>query len=418
MINKLILKSEFSRNIVILMSGNIIAQALPLSVMPILTRIYTPEDFGVLALFVSITLVFGTISSARYELAIMSPEDDDDAICIASLSLIISTIFSLFLLLIILIFNNQIIVLLKNDELKNWLYICPLTVWMTGLFYILTYLNNRKKLYKDLAKSQVYKSIVMVSLQMSVGIIKSGASGLLIGQLASYFVSIYKLFTNIKQHYNITNLYYKSIFTYIVRYKKFPLYSLPGALLNVLSGNIVSLLLPTLFSLSTLGFYSLAHRALGVPSSLIGSSISNVFFQQATEEKNKTGKIINTFNSTIKKLIVISLVIFSIAYFVIEDIFTFAFGENWRIAGEYAKIMLPMFASTFIVSAISLTDTIMEKQQYYMYFNLALFLNALILLFYFSITDFNYFLMSLSISVSIIYFIYLLVNIKVAKAEW
>lgn len=418
MISKIKLKSEFSKNVLTLMTGTIIAQALPIIVTPILTRIYNPEDFGILALFVSITLIFGTIINGRYELAIMLPKSDDDAIGIAALALLISSIFSLLLLLIVVIFNEDIQLLFKNKELNFWLYIAPFTSWMTGLYYILTYLNNRKKLYNDLAKAQIYKSVVMVALQLVIGLIKKGSFGLLLGQVVSYFASIYRLFKNVKSFYDISVWKKKSLLSYLVRYKKFPLYSLPGALLNVISGNIVTLFLPTLFSLSTLGFYSLAQRALGAPSALIGSSISNVFFQHATDEKNKTGKMINAFSSTVKKLIFIAILVFGFAFFIIEDLFAFIFGESWRTAGVYAKIMIPMFGINFIVSAISLTDTIMEKQQYYMYFNIVLFLNAFLLLFYFKITNFDNFLISLSISVSIIYLVYLLVCLKVAKAEW
>jgi len=50
MINKLKLKSEFAKNVLTLMTGTTIAQAIPIAISPILTRIYTPEDFGVFAL--------------------------------------------------------------------------------------------------------------------------------------------------------------------------------------------------------------------------------------------------------------------------------------------------------------------------------------------------------------------------------
>jgi O-antigen/teichoic acid export membrane protein len=417
MLTKLKPKSEFSRNVLTLMTGTIVAQALPIVITPILTRLYTPEEFGVLALFVSVTLIFGTIINGRYELAIMLPKNDDDAIGIAALGLLIATVLSLFIAVIVVVFNNELIVLLKNKEIGFWLYIAPFTIWMTGLFYILTYLNNRKKLYNDLAKAQVYKSVAMVSLQLGIGFVKSGSLGLVVGQIASYFASTYRLFRNVHSSYDISSWKKQSLLSHLKRYKKFPLYSLPGALLNVGSGNLLSLVLPSIFSLSTLGFYSLAQRALGAPSALIGSSIAQVFFQHATEEKNKTGNIINTFDATVKKLFFISLPIFGFIFFTVEEIFAFAFGEIWREAGIYAKILTPMFAVNFIVSALTLTDTIMEKQQYYMYFNFFLFLNTLLIIFFFKSSSIEVFVTALSISVSILYLIYAIVSRKVAKAE-
>ncbi len=69
-------RSEFSRNVLTLMTGTTIAQAIPIAISPILTRIYTPEDFGMLALFIAITAIFGSIANGRYELATMLPKKD------------------------------------------------------------------------------------------------------------------------------------------------------------------------------------------------------------------------------------------------------------------------------------------------------------------------------------------------------
>lgn len=417
MLNKLSPKSEFSKSVLTLMSGTIVAQALPIIITPILTRLYTPAEFGILALFVSITIFLGTIVSGRYELAIMLPEKNEDALGIAALGMLITTSMSLMLILPFIIFNQELTILLKNKEIGFWLYFVPFVVWLIGLFNILTYLNNRQKLYSEIAKAQIYKSVAMVSVQLIIGFIQKGALGLVSGQIVSHISSTFRLMKSARKSYQINNWNNKPMKYYLFRYKKFPLYSLPGALLNTGSANLLSFVLPTLYSLSTLGFYSLAQRALGGPSALIGSSISQVFFQQATEEKNKTGKIINVFDSTLKKLIFICIPIFGIIYFVVEDIFAFAFGEQWREAGIYAKILTPMFAVNFIVSAISITDTIMEKQQYYLYFNFLLFLNMLLIVFFFKTAMIDVFITALSISTSILYILYTIVSRKVAKGN-
>ncbi len=186
MISKLKPKSEFGRNVLTLMTGTTIAQAIPIAITPILTRLYTPEEFGVLALFVSITILLGTVISGRYDLAIMMPERDEEAIGIAALGLIIATIISILLIFPVVIYNNGISSLLKNKEIGYWLYFVPLVVWMIGLFNILSYLNTRKKLYSDIAKAQIYKAVAMSSLQLTIGFVKSGAVGLISGQFLQH----------------------------------------------------------------------------------------------------------------------------------------------------------------------------------------------------------------------------------------
>lgn len=134
MLNKLSPKSEFSKSVLTLMSGTIVAQALPIIITPILTRLYTPAEFGILALFVSITIFLGTIVSGRYELAIMLPEKNEDALGIAALGMLITTSMSLMLILPFIIFNQELTILLKNKEIGFWLYFVPFVVWLIGLF--------------------------------------------------------------------------------------------------------------------------------------------------------------------------------------------------------------------------------------------------------------------------------------------
>ena len=88
MIQRLRPKSEFSRDVLTLMTGSTIAQAIPIAITPILTRLYMPEDFGVLALFVAVTAILGSIANGCYEFAIMLPEQDEDSINIAALGLL------------------------------------------------------------------------------------------------------------------------------------------------------------------------------------------------------------------------------------------------------------------------------------------------------------------------------------------
>ena len=108
-----LLKSEFNRNVLTLMTGTTIAQAIPIAITPILTRIYTPEDFGVFALFIAIASIFGTIVNGRYELAIMLTRKDEDAINIFALGFIITFVISLILLILVLVFNNYFVKFLK-----------------------------------------------------------------------------------------------------------------------------------------------------------------------------------------------------------------------------------------------------------------------------------------------------------------
>jgi len=360
-------KSEFNRNILTLMTGSTIANAIPVAISPILTRIYSPEDFGLLALFLAVTTIFGTIVNGRYELAIMLPKKDEDAINIVALGFIIMSLITLILFVIVIIFNEKIVHLLSNKDIGTWLYIVPLSIFLIGLFNLLNYFNNRKKHYKDIAKANIIKSITMVAFQIVVGYLREGAAGLISGQIASQMTANMKLLTNIiKNKLLLSKISKKKILQVAKRYKEFPKFSIAGALANKATGNLTNILISIFYNVSTLGFYSLVQRVLGVPSVLIGNSIGQVFFEEASKEKQLTGKAVKVFKSTVKKLFIIGAPSFGILFFIVEDLFAFVFGEEWRVAGGYARIMIPVFFIGFIVSTVSIVDSIFEKLFFYL----------------------------------------------------
>ena len=197
MIDRLKPKSEFNKNVITLMTGTTIAQAIPIAISPILTRLYTPQDFGVFTFFLAITAIFGSISNARYELAIMLPKKDEDAINIFALGFIISSVISFLVLFLVVLFNEYFVDLLGNKEIGMWFYFLPITIFLSGLWNNLNYFNNRKKQYKNLAKATIIKSIVLATVQLSIGFIKSGVAGLISGQIVSQFFANTKLLSNI-----------------------------------------------------------------------------------------------------------------------------------------------------------------------------------------------------------------------------
>jgi len=411
-------KSEFTRNVLTLMTGTTIAQAIPIAASPILTRIYTPADFGVMALFVAITSIFGSISSGRYELAIMLPKKEEDAINIFALGFILTTLLSLILLILVILFNDDIAKLLNNEEIRFWLFFIPVTVFFTGLFNILTYYNIRKKKYKDIRSATIIKSVISATVQLSIGFIQNGVTGLISGQIFSQMFANMRLFKNIlKDKVLISGISKVKIVAQAKRYKDFPKFSLWAVLANTLSGSLISILISSFFSLATLGFYSLVQRVLGLPTTLIGGSIGQVFFQQVTKEKQETGKATNSFNGTVKKLFIIGIPIFGVLFFLVEHLFAFVFGEEWRIAGVYAQILIPLVFIKFVSSTVSTINTVFEKQKIGLYINILLLLTSITILYSSRLfnLDFSNFLFTLSLVLSLEYALFLLYYYKLSK---
>ena len=418
MISKLKPKSEFSRNVLTLMTGTTIAQAIPIAISPILTRIYSPEDFGLFALFIAIASIFGSIANGRYELAIMLPKKDEDAINIFALGFIITLVISLTLLILVILFHDYFVALLNNKEIGIWLYFVPIAVFFTGLFNILNYFNNRKKYYKDIANATIIKSIILAIVQLSIGFIKGGVVGLISGQILSQIFANMRLFKNItKDKLLISKISKVKMISLAKKYQNFPKYSMPGSLASILSTQLTNILISAFYSVATLGFYSLVQRLLGMPSSLVGASMGQVFFQQATQEKHETGKAINSFKSTIKKLIIIGLPSFGILFFIVEDLFTLVFGEEWRVSGSYAQILIPLFFIRFISSPLSMIYDIFNKLKIELIWQIVLMIGVVSLLYIYRNDNFIEFLKIMTIYAVCMYIISIYLVFQFAKGK-
>ena len=407
MLNKFKLTSEFSRNVLTLMTGTTIAQAIPIAISPILTRIYSPEDFGMFALYMSVASILSVVATGRYELAIMLPKKDEDAVNIVALSIVISFVVSFISLLIVFSFNAQITSFLGNPDISSWLYFIPLTVLLTGIYQSFNYWSNRKKQYKRLATSRVVQSGTTASSNLLFGFAGFGSGGLIgstvLGQgVATALLSRLVLREDIGK---ITRIRRLKIFALMKKYKKLPLFNLINAFIDGMRLSGISILIAKFFSTSTLGQFSLAWKMVQTPMSLIGSSLSQVFFQKVSSvDKADLYVLVKQF---IKKAILVSLPMFLVIYFFAEDIFMVIFGEDWRIAGKAASVMTPWLFLNFITSPLSTLFIVLNKQDIMLLFACFYMLIPLSLLYLLRDNGFIEVLNSVSISMTFLLLVFI-----------
>ncbi|MDQ1337575.1 MAG: hypothetical protein QG617_542 [Campylobacterota bacterium] len=384
MLTKLKPRSEFSRNVLTLMTGTTIAQAIPIAISPILTRIYTPEDFGVFALYMSIASILSVVATGRYEMAIMLPKKDEDAINIMVLSIAISFFVSFISFLIVFIFNTQITELLGNPEISNWLYFIPVTVLLTGIYQSFNYWSNRKKQYKRLATSRVIQSSAASATNLGMGFGGFGTSGLIFGQLIGQSFAVTVLGKMVFREMKSKFLHVKrlKIIAMVKRYLDFPKHSLPTAFLDVMSLNLPLYLINILFSVQLLGYYSFAYRMIQFPSALVSGAFSQVFYQKfsslAFEPLEQKKFLILTW----LKLFFIGFFPFLLVFIYGSEIFAFVFGENWREAGKIASILSVMLFFVFVSSPTSSAFVVLRMQKIGLYFGISVLIYRPLALYY------------------------------------
>ena len=362
MLNKFKPKTEYSRNILTLISGTILAQAIPISISPILTRLYSPSDFGTFALYFTLAVLLGSIVAGRYELSILIPKGDENARQIVLFSIFISFLVSILLFIFICIYIDWLVYLLKNPEIRIWLYILPLNVFILSIINILYYWFNRRKEYKVLAKTKILQSSNRSFFSLLFGFFHKSYGliiGILIGSFSNFIYSVKK--ANDDHLFRKPNIH--KIIILMKRYSDFPKFNVLTTLLENVSGNIPIYLLTIFFGPVVVGFFSLSQQVIRVPLSLIGVSFGDVFRQKASHNLQHTGDCRNIFLVTFKKLFIIATIPFLVFYLIAPPLFSFIFGAEWEMAGIYAQIMTPLFFLQFISSPLSNMFLIAEKQK-------------------------------------------------------
>lgn len=373
-------KGSFASNILTLVSGTLIAQALPLAVSPILTRLFNPDDFGLFGLYMGVVVILSVPVTGRYELAVMLPKDDDDAINVMSLSLVCTVVISFLILLVSFVLHDQILDFFDNKAIGTWLYIVSVSTFFVGVYQSLNYWFNRKSKYRELATSRVVRSANTSGFSILFGALKLNGGGLILGDLIGQAVaSIYLIVRFFKSHKSkLSVVSWQRMKKMARRYNQFPKFNVVSGVLEKGSGQMPVLLLTSFFNLTVVGLFSFAQRIISAPSAIIARAFGDVFRQRASEQYLKTGECKALFNALAKRLFLMGIIPFSVLFFIAPAAFGFIFGSKWYVAGEYTQIMTVMFFLQFVVSPLSVMFLVAEKQKLDLFLQFYLFCSLFI----------------------------------------
>ena len=375
-------KSEFIKNVFTLVSATSVAQGIALLIYPLLTRIYTPAEHGLFALYMSVIAVSAMISSGKYELAVMIPRKEKEGMSLVFLALILSFMFSLFLLLLIVLFRSKIPGWLGNPDIERWLFFIPLSTFMIAAFQTLSYWNNRLKKYRNIATANLGQSIVnsIVKLTTSRAIPSGGGliTGAIVGQFAGLMVYAKRFFQKDRDY--LGKIRSRDLKQVAGKYNFFPRYNMPHYLTNNFSTNLPIFIFSSWFSSSEVGLYSLAFLIINRPMSLITNSLTQVFSQRAIERHNKGEKVRQEILQLVKRLVMFSFIPFVLIGIFGPRIFGFIFGEEWFQAGSYMRLLLPWLFLVFISSPLSFLPDLLSLQKKAMWIDVVKFIFRVIAL--------------------------------------
>ena len=403
------------------MTGTAMAQAIPILVSPLMTRLFKPQDYGLLALYVSLAGLVAIVATGTYAHAIMITEKDEESLNIMALCAVITSATSILTLLGVIIFRGHIARALHNDEIAKWLFLLPVSVFFAGVYQALNYWMNRKKAFKRLAVNRVAQTSIATASQLVLGFLKFGAGGLISISIYSSGIAASLLGWQFwrEDKIKLSVITRQEIKGQAKRYRRFPMYVLPTDFINIATNQVPVLLLTVFVGVSGVGLFNLSQRILGLPTGLVATSVTDVFRQRASSDYAKYGNCRDIYVKTFKSLFSISILPFALLFIIAPALFGFVFGEKWREAGEYTRVMIPMIFLGFTSSPLSYVYYIAGRQKedlllhVYMAVSTALSLWIGHLLF----TKATYVIMCFSINYSIIYLIYLIRSYTFSKGS-
>lgn len=351
------------KNFTKLLSANIIAQIIGLVVYPILTRIYSPEDFGLLNLFLSISGILVILSTAEYYNAIVLPKEGKKAISIVQVCLLLLILITI-LTTISIGFSKQIASLFNTPKLAEYYWMMPIIVFTLGLWNILNYWYIRNTQYNNISSYLVANSILS-----SIGKICFGQAGILSGGMI-YSIVIAPIISLSFNLFHIKNklklfftLSYKEIIKEAKTYKFFPTYSLPRSFINIFAGQLPVLLLTPIFGSHHVGLWGMALLLGFTPINVITRSIYQVLYQHISNRVNQQLPISYFFKRFTFYVLGIGIPCFAILYWILPDLTTFLLGDDWEMTSTYLHWMLPWLLCSILTSSTGFLADIFFKQK-------------------------------------------------------
>ncbi|MEP6506726.1 MAG: oligosaccharide flippase family protein [Gemmatimonadales bacterium] len=382
---------------------------------PVLTRLYEPRDFGVMALFGSFAAIAVSFSTAQYHAAIVLPESDDDAWGLTLACAYIATAVSLGVLVVL-----QVATSLAPQLSRVVIVGLSIYVWTLAVTEAMNHWLMRNNKFRVLAISRLCVVITSTSLTLSLGFWGRWMhEGLILGAVVGQAIPALVVATYVMiGRAGKPKLPFVSVKRVVYRYQKFPKYSLPAELVSTVSYQLPVLLITRFFGPAISGLFALTQRLLGMPLLLVSRAVLDVFKQRASSDYARHGRCDDIFRKTFFFLCAIGIAGFLLLTLIAPTLFAVVFGEKWRTSGEYAQLLAPMFFFRFVASPLSYVLLIAEKQRLDLALQMTLLIASglsLSLGLYFGSVKIG--LAAFSVAYSVLYLTYLAVSYRLSKGR-
>ncbi len=356
-----------------------------MAVSPIITRLYGPEAFGVMGVFNTLINIIVPVSALTYPLAIVLPKSNEDAKGLIYLSLIVTGFVTTLSLLILLFIGNQIVNVFNLQEASIFLYLIPLVVIFSGLMQVIRQWLIRTKQFSINARATFYQSLLINGGKVGIGFFYPFSSVLvLLTALGNGLRSMLMIILIKKSTYKYSKKPKKKtrydLKGLARRYYDFPIYRAPESFINAVSQGLPVLLLTVFFGPAAAGFYTIGWTVLSLPTRLIGEAIGDVFYPRVAEASNNKENVGTIIKKATLLLGGVGIIPYGLVVLFGPFLFSFVFGDDWVVAGEYARWIALLGFTNFINKPSIRSLAVLNAQRFHLIFTIIMLITRITLL--------------------------------------
>lgn len=342
-----------ARSLVVVGAATAVGQAALVIASPVLARLYTPAEFGVLAAFTAATSVLVAVGSFRFDLAIPVAADDDTAAGLLVVSVAVATAAAIAIGLLVLVAGGPLTAVLGVPGLAPFLWLIPVAMLLGGTGQALGAWATHARAFTRLGLQRATQGVTQAGLQVGFGFAGMGALGLLAGDVIGRGLGALTLARSGLVALRTARPTLAAVRAAAADRWGFARVMVLATLVSEVSLQVPFLLVPALYGLDSAGHVFLAYRLLVLPASLVAAAVSQVFFGEAAVRRADPGRL-----HDLARRVTVSLLVFSVPTYLTLAIAGPAvvgavFGPAWDAAGTYARVMAPPLVLWAAASPIS-----------------------------------------------------------------
>jgi len=359
-------RRQYFRQFLALFTGTAAAQVFNLASYPLLSRIYSPAEFGLFGTFIAASAIPGAIACGRFELAIATaPHSGRRAMLWLCWSIA---------LMVALVATVLVSVYWWRTDTPALGLLAPLlflAVVLTGVTNSATMYLMRHDSFRFASAGVVVRTATTVIVQVALALAWHSPSGLIVGFCCGLAVQATLAVWVSARGYGIGRPRAAAMLAMFRRFRAQVSVDIPGSLLAALSMNLIPFFLQFLYGIGAVGFYSLGQRIAILPLQLFNDSLSQVYFQRAARAREQRGEFWSEFRFTLLWSGLISVAILVGLVLLAKPVVAFYLGAKWDVAGTILVILAPMLAIRSVTMSLATTVFVLRRPAWLLYHNMA-----------------------------------------------